>query len=325
MPSFSIIVPTYKRPDFLTRFLNSLKDSGFLGRDDVEIIIVENHDSLQSFEQTKEICSRYDHAPIKVLHEKYAGKSFALNTGIKFSKGEFIFFTDDDVVIQDSNLLEKLSNCYDKSQNVGYVSGKVCMNPDGANEWSRLWEAKGGLSKGDRPKLWDQNYLHQMYYKFFPWPFYKICAGANSMIPRAVLNDIGYFSTDLVGNSHIDGLTLEIGYRVATHGYMLAYEPSAMLLHSHPVTREEIYKKLYFYGRQDTAYSMHIAVTYHDYRYFWWAIIGHPLYTLKKCILSLLGYYPLPLKMVLSGLAGNLSGWPIYLFHRIVEKNGPAS
>ena len=44
-----------------------------------------------------------------------------------------------------------------------------------------------------------------------------------------------------------------------------------------------IKKKLYYYGMQDTGVSIYIYLKHHDFRYLWWALVGHEMYILKKC------------------------------------------
>ena len=64
---------------------------------------------------------------------------------------------------------------------------------------------------------------------------------------------------------------------------------------------------------QDTGVSMYIFLTNKDYRYLWWAIVGHPVYTIKKMIKHLFGKYPLSFDYLKYGLKGNLKGWRVCL------------
>jgi len=73
------------------------------------------------------------------------------------------------------------------------------------------------------------------------------------------------------------------------------------------------------YGKGDSAYPMSIFLEYKDFRYLWWAIIGHPIHTLKKFILRVFGCYALPLKYILASFLGSASGSWIYLYYYLTK------
>lgn len=315
----SIIVATYNNDKKLIRLLESLKNVSILEDKNIEVIIVQNCANVESYEKTKSLEKIYN---IKVYHEPRQGKGSALNKGIIKSNGKYIVTTDDDVIVTDSMWIYKFIKVFEDNPNVGYVSGKVIMNSDTANEYSKLWENKGGLSKGEKTKYWSSKFLKKFKYKIFPWPMFKICAGANQMIKKEILLEIGGYSEFLGKKENVDGLTLEIGYKFAKKGYELIYDPNIYLYHEHPVSREEIEKKLYYYGMQDTGSSMYIYLTNNDYRYLWWAIFGHLLYTMKKVIKSLLGLYPLSVSYLQYSIKGNLLGWKKCLKNYRSAKDG---
>ena len=69
-----------------------------------------------------------------MYHEPRQGKGSALNKGIIKSNGKYIVTTDDDVIVTDSMWIYKFIKVFEDNPNVGYVSGKVIMNSDTANE-----------------------------------------------------------------------------------------------------------------------------------------------------------------------------------------------
>ena len=185
-----------------------------------------------------------------------------------------------------------------------------------------LWENKGGLSKGESPKYWSRKFLERFKFKIFPWPMHKMCAGANQMIRADILKEVGGYAEFLGTKGNVDGLTLEIGYKIAASGYEMLYNPDIYLYHQHPTNEEDVKKKLYYYGIQDTGVAMYIYLKFHDYRNLWWAIIGHPCYTIKKMIKSIFGLYSLPISYLIYGLRGNLKGWRVCLKNYRRGKNG---
>ena len=85
MPFFSVIIPTYNRPETLDRAISSVLKQSF---SDFELIIVNNGS------ERLHIAVKDDR--IKILTEKKTGASYARNTGIQNANGQFICFLDDD-------------------------------------------------------------------------------------------------------------------------------------------------------------------------------------------------------------------------------------
>jgi len=92
----SVIIPTYKRPEFLSNAIDSVLNQTYKN---IEIIVVDdnNPDSLERVE-TEKIMNKYNKNPcIKYIrHEKNKNGSAARNTGIKNSSRRYIAFLDDD-------------------------------------------------------------------------------------------------------------------------------------------------------------------------------------------------------------------------------------
>ena len=316
----SLIIPTYNNDDNLIELLSSLKKVKILSDSNVEVLVIQNHNSVETYLDTKKLESKYN---IKVYHQPKQGKGAALNYGIKKSHGKYIVSTDDDVIVKDKKWLYKLLEEFQKNPKLGYTSGKVTMYKETSNSASELWEKKGGLSKGESIKYWSLEYLNKFKYKFFPWPMHKICAGANQMIKKDILLEVGGYSEFLGTKGNVDGLTLEVGYKIARAGYELIYNPNIVVYHKHPTDNYDIKKKLYYYGMQDTGVAMYIFLKYHDFRNLWWSIIGHELYTIKKMIKSLFKKYPLSIEYLFYGLKGNIKGWILCLKnYRKERKNG---
>ena len=302
----SVLIASYNNTSMLKKTLKSFKDNGILDDKQIEVIIIENCDKKEVYNNTKNLEKEFN---IKVCQEKKQGKSSALNKGISVSSGKYIYSTDDDVIIKNKDWLYKFVKEFNKNLNLGYCSGKVSMFKDTANEYSRMWENKGGLSKGEQEKYWSFDFLNKFLYKIKPWPLHKICAGANQMIRKDILQEIGGYSSFLGQKDTVDGLTLEIGYKIAKAGYELKYNPSIEIYHKHPTNKETIKNKLYYYGIQDTGVSMYIFLKNRDYRYLWWALFGHSCYTIKKMIMYIFGKYSLSIEYLKYGLKGNLIGW----------------
>jgi glycosyltransferase involved in cell wall biosynthesis len=99
MPKVSVIIPTFNRPDMISRAIQSVFDQNYK---DYEIIVVDDGVEKNAENTVLSIAS----GKIKYIkHETSKGGGAARNTGIKNSSGEYIAFLDDD----DEWLPEKLS------------------------------------------------------------------------------------------------------------------------------------------------------------------------------------------------------------------------
>jgi GT2 family glycosyltransferase len=307
---FSIVVATHERSDDIARLLASLRAIGILARTDVEFVLVDN---APVTDRVRMVCEQYPE--VRYMVEPQKGKARALNTGCCAAVGEFLVFTDDDVEVRDPHWLDTLAALFTANPKLGYVSGNV-VAAELISEATTKWERKGGLSKGGQPKHFTQAYLAK--FRLKPWPLTKICAGANCMIPRRVMEGVGWYcelfgpGSPIVGH----GESLEIGYRIIAAGYELMYTPDTEVYHYHPQEADAIRRKLRLYGTGDTGIHMYLFTQYRDFRSLYWVFPGHQLYLLGNMWKSIRGQYPLPVSFILESLKGSLSGGIVFLWRR---------
>lgn len=319
-PVVSLIIPTINRGPALSRFLRSLEKCKIIGSSRYEIIIVDNSKVPESSEETKELCKKYG---CLYLHEQIKGKPATVNRGIPYAQGKLIAVTDDDVIITDKDWLEKFISEFEKNPKLGYCSGNV-MAVEKESDAQKMWENNGGLSKGVSRKLWDSKFFNQFKYKFSPWLFHRMCAGANQCIPKDVFRKVGPYNYTLgecgpIGHAY----DIEIGYRIARAGYDMLYNPDSFVYHFHPEDSKALYKKMWTYGKGDSGYPMAVFLEFYDFRYLWWAVLGHPIHTLKKFILRAMGKYALSPKYIWASYVGSATGSWIYLWYYLTEAAKP--
>ena len=115
-PLISVIIPTYKRNDFIQRAINSVLNQSYKN---LEIIVVDDNDpdSFYRKETEKEIFElQKNHKNIKLIqHHQNMGAPSARNTGIANAKGDYISFLDDDDYWLSNKIEEQLRyiNDYD--------------------------------------------------------------------------------------------------------------------------------------------------------------------------------------------------------------------
>jgi glycosyltransferase involved in cell wall biosynthesis len=104
-PSFSIIVPTYRRSEVLGQTIDALLATDY-PPDKFEIIVVDDGDDPA----TREIVERAQGALVKMslLQGRGQGAAAARNDGAKAASGDFLVFVDDDIVVPPDHLSAQL-------------------------------------------------------------------------------------------------------------------------------------------------------------------------------------------------------------------------
>lgn len=101
-PLVSVIMPTYKRNDFLVRAITTLLEQDY---ENLEIIVIDDNDPVSEYrrENRNKFENELIDSKIRYIENvKNLGGALARNEGIKVAKGKYItFLDDDDVYISD--------------------------------------------------------------------------------------------------------------------------------------------------------------------------------------------------------------------------------
>ncbi len=113
-PVFSVLIPTFYRPDLVKRAIQSVLVQSF---EKFEIIVVDDGND----QETMEAVNSFNDKRIKYVVRKInGGPAAARNTGIKNASGNFICFLDDDDEYLPDMLLE-LYNMFEADAELGFV------------------------------------------------------------------------------------------------------------------------------------------------------------------------------------------------------------
>lgn len=94
----SVIIPTYNRVEVLIKCLDSITNQN-IGDDNFEVLIIDDC----SQDQTQNFCEDYIATRKNVFYIRNSvneGRVITRNNGIRSSKGELIFFLDNDLVVE---------------------------------------------------------------------------------------------------------------------------------------------------------------------------------------------------------------------------------
>lgn len=257
LPRASVVVPTVcGDPDALARTIDSLLA---LDYPDFEVVVVDNR------RQRSEPLPLLLRDPrVRTTQEPVRGISAARNRGVRSSEGEFVAFTDDDAVVE-PNWLRAFGTRFVLDAEVGGIGGLVL--PRELETEAQLWfeEFYGGftrsfhaetLSLERRP---DGDAL-------FPYAPARFGAGCNMAFRRRALERVGGFITALgTGTPAKGGEDLAMFIELVTSGATIAFDPAAVVRHSHRRTEVEFLRQVFAYGTGLTA--MFTAIVTRDQRH----------------------------------------------------------
>lgn len=117
--TFSVVISTFNRNDYLLRCLDSLNSQAY---SDFEIIIVNGGD----YEGVKKVADYFSNLNIRIVNQDQRGLSRARNLGWLSSKSDIVCFIDDDLIVS-SPWLENIRDTFLLDDNIGGVSGPTII------------------------------------------------------------------------------------------------------------------------------------------------------------------------------------------------------
>ena len=247
LPSITVIVCTRDRPDSLARLLDSLVT---LDYPDMDVVVVDNAHRTTA---TVELVSAIADPRIRYVAEPRAGLSCARNTGARHATGRILAFTDDDVVV-DAQWLRRLALAFTRAPRVGCVTGLV-LTAELETPAQYHFDGKVNWGSNFRPELFDLG-ENRRDDPVFPYGAGQFGTGANFATTREALAAVGGFDEALgAGTPARGGEDLDFFARTILGGFTLAYEPGALVWHSHRRDGRALRRQMYGYGTGLSAYA----------------------------------------------------------------------
>lgn len=223
-PFFSIIIPTYNRPDQLFRCLQAI-DRLTYPRDRFEVVIVDDG-SRTPLERTVGTFSR--RMAVKLISQSNSGPGNARNRGAIEAKGDFLAFTDDDCT-PTPGWLDALADAFRDSPDCG-IGGKTInlLTNNLYSETSQL--------------LLD--YLYEYYNQDLQTS--RFFASNNLAFSREAFRTSGGFNPKFKFPAAEDR---ELCDRWVAQDRRLHYAPDALVFHSHPLNCRTLWRQHFNYGK----------------------------------------------------------------------------
>ena len=277
--SISVVVPVLNVAKTVRDLMESLMNLDY-DEDKLEIIVVDG----DSKDGTREIVQEY---PFMLVQQEGKGLNAARNTGIKYSTGEIIAYTDGDCVVPPSWAKSIVANFQDLG--VGFVGGTL----DGYNKNEPL-----------------SNYMDETFFQVTPGFRFRMegtslrllqfPAGANMAFRRSALARVDYFDENITyGFDDLEPVE-EMGLK----GFRIVLDPEVNVLHQHRSTLGDLMKQHFNYGRGGTLLlinkrTSNLAYWFSSYMIF---MTGMLAFFLFMMYLWLKIRHPLPLNLGLGSL-----------------------
>lgn len=234
----SIILCTYNRCESLKTVLESISKLQVDRETNWELLVVDNNSTDYTKQLCEEFIGKYPET-FRYLFEERQGKTFALNTGIRASRGDIIAFTDDDVTI-DERWLSSIKRAFIANPGCKAFGGRVI--PAWPNTVPR-WIVSDGEFKNTSGAIVEHDFGEQVI-SYHQDGMYYPC-GANMFFSKEIFKQNGNFNESLNhGVKNIPMLEdIEYCKRLLEHHENMLYIPDAIV--HHPVGQERLTKKYF--------------------------------------------------------------------------------
>ncbi|MBP7145999.1 MAG: glycosyltransferase [Acidobacteria bacterium] len=221
-PRFSVIVPTYERPDALRRCLEGFTRLVYPAWE----LLVVNDGGATSFSAIGgDLRAKL---PLQLIDAPHKGPAAARNAGARAARGEYLAFTDDDCV-PEPDWLQQLRRGFAETGSAAL--GGSCLNPYPESVPAVTWEVY-------------LNFLRE---------YFQDVSGNALMQPT---NNVAYRADAFWAVQGFDesfplaaGEDLDLSYRIVGAGFRQGYFDPARVWHFHRSTAKGYLRQQYRYGR----------------------------------------------------------------------------
>jgi GT2 family glycosyltransferase len=223
-PSFSVIVPTYDRPEAVRRLLLALQRLEY-PEDRFEVVVVDDGGATPLDAVVDGV--RYGFG-VTLLRQANAGPASARNMGAQRARGQYLAFTDDDCE-PDNDWLDALARRFDVEPDV-MVGGRT-VNALRENVYSEASQTIVDLVYGH----YNRDPLNA-----------RFVASSNLALPAEDFREVGGFDTSFPSAG---GEDRELCRRWIATGRRIVFEPDAVVLHAHSLSTKAFFRQHFEYGR----------------------------------------------------------------------------
>lgn len=194
----SVIIPTYKRPDMISRAVDSVLNQTY---ENIEIFVVDdNNPTFPERTATEKVMKQYENNTkvSYIKHECNKNGSAARNTGWRLARGKYITYLDDDDEIS-PNKIQAQVECLDKLD----------------DSWGACYTAYHTLMQDGTIQKSCTNQSGDVYLRALMRTFY-VGSGSNILLRKKVVDEIGGYDEEFKRNQDIEFMARAFeNYKVA--------------------------------------------------------------------------------------------------------------
>ncbi len=224
MLKFSIIIPTYNRPDKLNICLNSIAQLNY-PVDQFEVVVVDDG----SIEPLEVITDKFkQQLNLIYFKQENTGPAGARNKGVEIASNQYLIFTDDDCEM-DKDFLQAIANIFQKYPEA--ILGGHTINSLKDNIYSQTSQDL-------------INYLYQYYNSNYQKS--QFFTSNNLALPTDIFKQIKGFDTTFPLAAAEDR---DFCDRLFALDYPMIYVPEAIIYHQHFLTFKKFWRQHFNYGK----------------------------------------------------------------------------
>lgn len=263
----SIVITTYKRPQFLRQAIESVLEQTFR---DFELIIV--NDDPEGDDAEKIVLSYRDPRIVYIKNKKNIGGAKSLNKGLKIAKGDYIAILDDDDVWLSQDKLEKQVKFLDENPEY-IIVGTSSIEVD-KETGKEVWRYTGEFGTENV-----ENYL------LLKVPF----AHSSILCQKDIMLRVGGYTEDLVWGKDID-LYLKIA-KFGKFGFL----PECFIKHRELFWKEKNARE--FFQKRCQGLFYHQKVIWRHRKNFPKFLLSYLDVSFRYLIFKVLRFFPVLYKM----------------------------
>lgn len=278
-PSLSIIVPVLNMDKTIRETMNSLVELDY-PKDNLEIIIVDGN----SIDNTREIVKEYS---VMIVDQEGKGLNAARNTGIKYSTGDIVAYTDGDCIVPD-DWAKKIAYNFDDPV-IGFVGGTI-----------EGYDRRSILSNYIDESLFQATPGFRIRIETTDLRLLQLPAGANMAFRRKALARVKFFDENITYGFDDLQPVEAMGFK----GFRIILDPDVNIKHQHRSTLSELFKQHFNYGRGGTLLVIHKRASVLASWYAGYLIFSSALLSIFMFLLYL-GFkinHPMPFNLAFGSL-----------------------
>lgn len=233
-PDVSIVIPTKNGGQLFHDVLKKLREQDYAGS--IEIVVIDSGSTDKTLEYAHEFGAK-----IKVIPPKSFNHGLTRNEGIKLSSGQIIVLITQDAVPANNKLIDRLVSTFNCHKIGGVYAQQLARSEADVLTKRHLKNWLTGRTEVEVRQMEDKITYEQL----SPFDKYKFCNFDNvcSAIRRSTWEEVPFIQNEF-------GEDIEWCLRALEAGWKIAYQPQAIVIHSHNRSVVYEYKRTYICHRK---------------------------------------------------------------------------